>query len=302
MMEKHLLKETAPFVQFSSVKITDDFNPEFDIEKTPKQSLEEYCQQLINRSFSITHSQIPEFICHHCLLVKDPVQWLNKFEKLLSLNDDLFNGVRNQNRHTKFMISIETKRNRILDEQSKTIRVKPAKKYINAESEDRYFSFHELKKDLANLACDAERIMLLTKEKFEYQQSCIETVNINTLAYDEQCEKEIQQIYAMKKLKQDLEREGTFEKSPGTLNPKIRISLNINQFADIFYQLMTQKTPDGNAYFDANANQITDLIVNNFVDKDGNPISPQTVKTILKPSKEEKRPNIGKRIDLNKLM
>jgi len=302
MSEKYLLKETAPFVQFSSVKITDDFNPDYDIEKVAKQTLDEYCQQLINRSFSITHSQIPEFICHHCQLVKDPVQWLNKFEKLLSLNDDLFNGVRNQNRHTKFMISIETKRNRILDEQSKTIRVKPAKKYINAESEDRYFSFHELKKDLANLACDAERIMLLTKEKFEYQQSCIETVNINTLAYDEQCEKEIQQIYAMKKLKQDLEREGTFEKSPGTLNPKIRISLNINQFADIFYQLMTQKTPDGNAYFDANANQITDLIVNNFVDKDGNPISPQTVKTILKPSKEEKRPNNGKRIDLNTLI
>ncbi|AYO57339.1 hypothetical protein CO230_03890 [Chryseobacterium sp. 6424] len=85
MSEKYLLKETAPFVQFSSVKPTDDFNPEFDIEKTPKQTLDEYCQQLINRSFSITHSQIPEFICHHCLLVKDPVQWLNKFEKLLSL-------------------------------------------------------------------------------------------------------------------------------------------------------------------------------------------------------------------------
>lgn len=302
MSEKYLLKETAPFVQFSSVKIMDVFNPEFDIEKTPKQTLDEYCQQLINRSFSITHSQIPAFICHHCQLVKDPVQWLNKFEKLLSLNDDFFNGVRNQNRHTKFMISIETKRNRILDEQSKTIRVKPAKKYINAESEDRYFSFHELKKDLADLGCDAERIMLLTKEKFEYQQSCIETVNINTLAYDEQCEKEIQQIYAMKKLKQDLEREGTFEKSPGTLNPKIRISLNINQFTDIFFQLMTQKTADGNPYFDANANQIADLIVNNFVDKDGNPISPQTVKTILKPSKEEKRPNNGKRIDLNTLI
>ncbi len=302
MSEKYLLKETAPFVQFSSVKIMDDFNPEFDIEKTPKQTLDEYCQQLINRSFSITHSQIPAFICHHCQLVKDPVQFLNKFEKLLSLNDDLFNGVRNQNRHTKFMISIETKRNRILDEQSKTIRVKPAKKYINAESEDRYFSFHELKKDFADLGCDAERIMLLTKEKFEYQQSCIETVNINTLAYDEQCEKEIQQIYAMKKLKQDLEREGTFEKSPGTLNPKIRISLNINQFTDIFFQLMTQKTADGNPYFDANANQIADLIVNNFVDKDGNPISPQTVKTILKPSKEEKRPNNGKRIDLNTLI
>ena len=36
MSEKYLLKETAPFVQFSSVKPTNDFNPEFDIEKTRK--------------------------------------------------------------------------------------------------------------------------------------------------------------------------------------------------------------------------------------------------------------------------
>ena len=76
-MDRHLLKETAPFVQLSSVKVTDDFNPLFDIEKIPKQSVEDYCQQLLIRSFSISHSQIPDFICHHCNLVKEPVKWLN---------------------------------------------------------------------------------------------------------------------------------------------------------------------------------------------------------------------------------
>lgn len=301
-MDRHLLKETAPFVQFSSVKITDDFNPLFDIEKIPKQSVEDYCQQLLNRSFSITHSQIPDFILHHCNLVKEPLLWLNKFEKLLTVNDELFSGTRKQSRLMKFYACIETKRNKILEEAEKTEKKKPAKKYINAESEDRYFSFHELKTELAKLSTDAERIMLLTKEKFEYQQSCIETININTLAYDEQCDKEIQHIYAMRKLKEDLDREGTFEKSPVTVHPKIRIGLNINQLVDIFYQMITQKTLTGVTYLDANANQITDLIVNNFVDKDGNEISPQTVRTILKPSKEEKRPNTGKRIDLDKLL
>lgn len=119
-MERYLVKETAPFVQFSSVKVTADFNTLFDIEKTPKQSVEDYCQQLLNRSFSITHSQIPDFICHHCNLVKEPLPWLNKFEKLLTLNDELFTGVRNQQRLTKFMISIETKRNKLSEESEKT--------------------------------------------------------------------------------------------------------------------------------------------------------------------------------------
>jgi hypothetical protein len=44
------------------------------------------------------------------------------------------------------------------------------------------------------------------------------------------------------------------------------------------------------------------MIVNSFVDKDKNEISPQTVETILKPSREEKRPKAHKRIDIDKLL
>ena len=53
---------------------------------------------------------------------------------------------------------------------------------------------------------------------------------------------------------------------------------------------------------DGNTNDLIALITNSFVDKDGKEISPQTVKTILKPSKEEKRPNTHKRIDIDKLL
>ncbi len=54
MSEKYQLKETAPFVQFSSIKVTDAFNPLFDIEAIPRQTLEDYCQQLINKTFSLS--------------------------------------------------------------------------------------------------------------------------------------------------------------------------------------------------------------------------------------------------------
>ncbi|MBU8882372.1 hypothetical protein CBW16_10305 [Flavobacteriaceae bacterium JJC] len=302
MTEKNLIKETAPFLQFSSVKITDDFNPVFDILKIPNESLQEYCQKLINIAFSITHSQIPAFISHHCRLVKDPVQWLNKFEKLISVNEELFSGYRNPSRLMKLYTSIETKRNKIFDENSAKSKSKPPKKYINAESEERYFSFYEIKNKLQNVTSDSEKILLLTKEKFEYQQANIEFVNIHTLAFDKQCDKEIKQIYALKKLKDDLVKEGTFDKSPGTVFNKIKINVNINQITDVFYQLSREKSSDGKPYIEANTNEMAALIVNNFLDKDGNPISPQTVKTILKPSKEEKRPNTGKRIDLDKLI
>ena len=38
------------------------------------------------------------------------------------------------------------------------------------------------------------------------------------------------------------------------------------------------------------------------VDKDGNEISPATVGTILRPSKDEKRPKSHRRIDLDKII
>ncbi|MBA4155389.1 MAG: hypothetical protein C0512_13715 [Flavobacterium sp.] len=44
------------------------------------------------------------------------------------------------------------------------------------------------------------------------------------------------------------------------------------------------------------------IIVNSFLDKDGNEISPQTVETILKPSRADKRPKPHKRIDIDKLL
>lgn len=291
MSEKYLLKETAPFVQFSSVKITDDFNPDYDIEKVPKQTLEEYCQQLINRSFSITHSQIPEFICHHCQLVKDPVQWLNKFEKLLSLNDDLFNGVRNQNRHTKFMISIETKRNRILDEQSKAVKVKPAKKHINAESEDRYFSFYELRKELSMLSSEDEKIILLTKEKFEYQQSNIEFLNINTLEFDKQCDKEIEHILALQVLQMEIAKKQSCKKVEDPEKEKIILNGPLNIITNAFKQMMTSVKPNGKPYLQKRIKEVADFLADNFVDENGNTLSKDTLQTYLSPGRNDKDPN-----------
>ena len=77
---------------------------------------------------------------------------------------------------------------------------------------------------------------------------------------------------------------------------------NVNQLVDIFYQLNRELFVDGKPYIDGNTNDLIALITNSFVDKDGKEISPQTVKTILKPSKEEKRPNTHKRIDIDKLL
>jgi hypothetical protein len=76
----------------------------------------------------------------------------------------------------------------------------------------------------------------------------------------------------------------------------------VNQFVDIFYQLHRELFCEGKPFIDGSVNDMVAIIVNSFLDKDGNEISPQTVETILKPSRADKRPKPHKRIDIDKLL
>ena len=184
----------------------------------------------------------------------------------------------------------------------KSLKCKIPKSLINAEGKLRDFSFSEISKELALLVCDSEKIMLLTKEKFEYQKANIKFINQKLPFYDEQCTKEIEQIYALQKLEATLVKTKIEDNNGQIPIKKLKFNGNVNQLVDVFYQLNRELFIDGKSYIDGNTNDIVALIVNSFLDKEGKEISPLTVKTILKPSKEDKRPNTHKRIDLDKIL
>ncbi len=75
--------------------------------------------------------------------------------------------------------------------------------------------------------------------------------------------------------------------NPG--NPKLQWNNQVNVLVTIFYELANTKFFDGEPYLNATPNQITDFIFNNFTDKTGNDYSKDTIRTILKPSRVDKR-------------
>ena len=83
-----------------------------------------------------------------------------------------------------------------------------------------------------------------------------------------------------------------FRKVHCGLFPKIKTNLKVNQLVDIFIQLQREIFVDSRPAIEAENSDIVQLVCQNFTDKDGNAISPQTVKTILMPSKPEKRPKV----------
>ena len=302
MISHYPLLETAPFMEFTSVKVTDAFNHLFDIEKNTEENLQSYCQSLINKIFQLHYSQIQNFINHHFSIAKNPIDWLNTFEKLIVVNEKLFQKGSNESRHIKFQTCIELKRLNLICDETQESPTRLNKKQINAESEDRYFSFYEIKKQLEKINDDNQKILLLTKEMFEYQQANIEFINQKTPFYDAQCTKEIENIYALQKIQAAIEEAQKLKLSSPNPNKKLKFNGNLNQLVDMFYQLNRELFIDGKPYIDENTNDLADWIVNSFLDKEGKEISPLTVKTILKPSKEDKRPNTHKRLDIDKLL
>lgn len=92
---------TSPFIEHPIVDIAQFDAHEFDItifeEEQPSNFLnggifqkELYCKCLLHKLFTLTKSKIKPFIKYQCDQMKEPIVWLNKLEKLIDLNRELY--------------------------------------------------------------------------------------------------------------------------------------------------------------------------------------------------------------------
>jgi hypothetical protein len=294
--------QTAPFVELMAVPAALAKNPVFDIIIDEKVTLQNYCNALIEKIFTLPQSDFPAFIDYQSNQVKNTTVWLNKLEKLLANNEELFILRKVLCRYNKLYTLIEKKRTELQSSRVKITIKRTPKRLINANSDDRHFSFYEVKNHIETLPNFSEKIIYLTEEVFAYKQADKFSINTTLQAYNEQCSQLIEKLQTIRKMRADHETEKQNSIPNQTLFKKLQFNGNLNQLVDVFYQLHRELFVDGKPYIDGNTNDLIALIVNSFVDKEGKEISPLTVKTILKPSKEEKRPNTHKRLDIDKLL
>lgn len=294
--------KSVPFAELMVVSSEKSTNKNLDVIIEEPITTDEYCNVLINKLLKLPQTQFLNLINHQLEQVKSPLDWLDSFDLLIAENEKLFVENSLMFKYNKLCNIIEKRRDILQCPAVKPIKPTIAKKYINAESEERYFSFYEIKKQLNTLEDDNEKILLLTKEKHEYKQANIEFLNQKLPIFDKQCSKEIEQIYEMQSIQSSIDK----LKPATTINTstltKLQFNCNVNQFVDIFYQLTREIIIDGKPIIEGNINDVAAIIVNSFVDKDGKEISTQSVKTILQPSREDKRPNSHKKIDVNKFL
>jgi hypothetical protein len=292
-MEQNI--QTASFVEMVVVTPAQASNPDFDIIIENEITLQNYCEALVNKVFNLNQSEFPDFINYQCNIVIDALVWLNKFEKLISNNEKLFTSKCAFTRISKLINLIELKRKEMQSIRVEETKSKATKRQINADTDDRYFSFFEAKNHTNSLDNFNDKIIYLMDEIFEYNQADIVSLNNKLQPYDKQCNQLIEQLQIMRKVKTDFEKEyqdkTNIENSSNKPFQKVKLNGPTNIITNAFKQMMVSVKPSGEAYIQGKIKDVSQFICDVFVDEDGKPLSQATIQTYLSPNRTDKDPN-----------
>lgn len=287
--------KTTLFPEFISVTTPKSENPLYDIVINENATNENYCIALVHKIFELPHSKFAAFIDFQAELMKDELKWINKLEKLITINEDLFLENKIIGRYNKMFLYIDKKRDELQSSRVKKSTIKTPKRFINADAEDRHFSFTEVKYSIENIPNFNEKIIFITEEIFEYKQADIISVNNKLQPFDEQCTQLIEKLQTIRKMKSDFDKEKELENSTTESNPvpktKIQINGPINILTNAFKQMMVNVKPNGTAYISYKIKDVAIFISDNFIDDKGQPISQATIQTYLSPNRTDKDPN-----------
>lgn len=294
--------QTAPFVELLAAPSALAKNPVYDIIIDEKVTLQNYCNALIDKIFTLRQSDFPAFIDYQSDQVKNTIVWLNKLEKLIANNEEIFATKHKLCRFTKLMNLIEDKRKEVQSSPVKVLKIKTPKRLINAISDDRYFSYFEVKNHIETLTDFTEKLIYLTQEAFAYKQADKFSINTTLQPYDQQCNHQIEHLQTLRKMRSDYDKEQQEKLNNAKLAkaPTLKIRLNgpINILTDAYKQMMNEVKPNGKPYIAYKIKEIAKFICDNYLDENGNELSILTIQTYLSPTRTDKNPNNDWKIKL----
>ena len=295
MNSKDQNMQTAPFVELLAVPAALAKNPLFDIIVEDKITIQNYCNALIAKILELKQSQFPAFIDYQFNQVKNPEIWICKLEKLLANNEAFFSSKTAMSRYNKLYILIDKKRTELQSLRVINTKPKATKRQINADTDDRYFSFFEAKSYINSLDNFNDKIIYLMDEIFEYNQADIVSLNNKLQPYDKQCNQLIEQLQIMRKVKNDFEKENQEKKATENSSnipfQKIKLNGPTNIITNAFKQMMVDVKPNGKPYIQGKIKDISQIICLIFEDEKGEPLSQATVQSYLSPNRTDKDPN-----------
>jgi len=291
--------KTVTFSEYIAVQPDQSNESEFDITIEGEMSSNAYCLAIFRKVLTIDLSEIVDFLDHHCEILKSPISWLNSLEKLLRFNQTWFNGDDQKFRQIKWGSEIISKRHDLKVATIQYAREHCQKRSLNGYTGDKIYSFEAVLESIKTMETAEEKILYIKAQIKNYNQNPPEWESNLKPKFDKQCKLEIDNLLEEEELLQKVKEKKAVNKLPLTINPKGKIYCNTNAFLDIVFQLTNELKVGSNPLLSISLSDLTDIICQNFRDKEGNPISRNTATTILDPNRSDKRPKAHKRYKVN---
>lgn len=258
-------------------------NSEFEIILDSPYSDESYSQALFQYINTVGLSEVALFLHYQCSQVGQPLKWLNSLEKLIKLNAGHFDTSELGYRHVKLTMEIGLMRHTLLSPPDQAIK---KNKKLNAYSDEKEYSFPDVKTHLKNLKYTEEKIAYLRDQIFNYRQNPPDYIPAKTPTFDLQCEIEIERLEIQQEYQEKINQKKNAEKK----GAKLPFNGELKVLCDVFYQLMREPVPGGTTILPWKDKEAIAYICNSFCHPDGSSINPATVRTYLSPSKGDSRP------------
>lgn len=294
--------QISEFVDLVALPSKLSSNQIFDLIIEDEININNYCAALIDKVCILNNTSYYNFIDYQCFKVKNPILFLDKFEELIANNENIFALKCKSVKINLFYGLLEKKRNELESKSIKDDIKKIANKYINAESEDRHFSYVETKKYVDNMINFNEKILFLTEEIFEYRQADLFSKHSKLLEYDTLCEQLILKLQTLRKMIKKNQKLKKEEVNNTTLESKpifkLKLNDSINILTDVYKQMMVPSKITGKPYLDFPIKKIAEFICENHLDENGNVLSYHTIRTYLSTTRNDKGPNNDNKIHL----
>lgn len=255
-----------------------------------KQNSKAYCKHLLFSLKEIEAEDLEDYISNLASQTIFPIHWLNQLEKLINLNLLFLEEKASPLFLSTFYLYLEEMRTELEERLEYP-------DGLNIRRSNGSYSFKKVKAHLSKIEGFCEQKLFLKRCKIEYLQFKPRYISVGSTPFDERIDLEIERINneeLFHKAKEDLQRQSAVPSIQ-----KIKANCQINQLADIFFQMIHEVQVEGKALLETSNANAAKLLSHFFIDAQGNTIEQSTVETYLQLSKPEKRPKEYNRIRLN---
>ncbi|MFK8008968.1 MAG: hypothetical protein AB8H03_21580 [Saprospiraceae bacterium] len=242
-----------------------------------------YCKLLLERVLKLNSVLLSHFLDFQCKALNHPCKWLTSLDLLLEYNVGVL-----------IEINLGSQLNdalNLVNEKRAEYQKVPHFYREDDFEEDNPYRIDFVKVELNKLKTYREKKVYLLRMKTDYLQNQYNYDKEDGVDFDIQIELELDYL---KKLEQIDGSESV--QSNAVWNGQI------NQLVDMFFQCLHIKASNGNSLLEVSNEQLVQIIKNTFCKKDGTRFSMSTIRTILKPTRYDKRPKGHKKINVEAII